>query len=546
MRTSSIYSVLFLTAGLTSVTTALPSTSSNIAVAQISPMSEDFILSENSISQVNVLFVNPSIGNDQKTNGSENAPLKTITQALRIAKDNTVIRLAQGTYSAETGERFPLILKKAVSIQGDTRTQGKGIIIQGGGEYLSRYYGSKNIGIVAAGKAKLAGVTVTNPNPRGYGVWVELNRPVLEQNTFTNSTQDGVAVMGKAAPKIHNNYFSQNGANGITVSGKSQPEIKDNTFQDTGFGINIAQNASPQIISNKISHNRTGVVVQAASRPVLRNNSIFNNKEDGLVVIAKAIPDLGSSSNPGGNQFNFNGRYDINAKAAKQEVAAYGNTLTDNRVVGKVNVTASAAPAKAQSQLPRRTSPTLLKPRATPQTPVQQTEEQFNYVQVQPDTIEFSAPQAPQPIAPKPSQLPADTPSLPTLKPAPVGTSALSPTAKIPATEGNTNLPAPIVFSKPATNQNPPLPQAFSKPAINQNPPQRQAFLTQTQTASYRVIVEAVTPRQQELVKFIVPDAFRTNRRGKRVMQAGIFDNRDKANNLVKIFKNNGLKARIE
>ncbi len=531
MRTSSIYSVLFITTVLTTVTTVLPSKSSNIAVAQISPMSEDFILSENSISQVNVLFVNPSIGNDQNPNGSENAPLKTITQALQIAKDNTVIRLAKGTYSAETGEQFPLILKKGVSIQGDTRTQGKEIIIQGGGEYLSRYYGSKNIGIVAAGKAKLAGVTVMNPNPRGYGVWVELNRPVLEQNTFTNSTQDGVAVMGKAAPKIHNNYFSQNGANGITVSGKSQPEIKGNTFQDTGFGINIAQNASPQIISNKISHNRTGVVVQSASRPVLRNNSIFNNKEDGLVVIANAIPDLGNSSNPGGNQFNFNERYDINAKAAKQEIAAYGNTLTDNRVVGKVNVTASAAPAKVQISQPPRGTPTLLKPRATPQKlPAPQTE-QFNYVEVQPNTIEFSAPQAPQPIAARRSQLPANTPSLPTLKPAPIGESALSPIPK----NSNTNLPAPIVFSKPTASQNPPLPQATA---------------TTTQTASllgsYRVIVEAVTSRQQELVRFIVPDAFRVTRRGRRVMQAGIFDNRNKANNLIRIFKNNGLEARLE
>jgi parallel beta-helix repeat protein len=527
MRTSSIYSVLLITAGITTVTTALPSTGSNIAVAQISPISKDFNKSEKSISQVNVLFVNPSIGNDQNTNGSENAPLKTITQALRIAKNNTVIKLAKGTYSAETGEQFPLILKKGVSIQGDTRTQGEGIMIQGGGEYLSRYYGSKNIGIVAAGKAKLAGVTVMNPNPRGYGVWVELNRPVLEQNTFAGSTQDGVAVMGKAAPKIYNNYFYQNSANGITVSGNSQPEIKGNTFEDTGFGINIAQNASPQIISNKISHNRSGIVVQAASRPVLRNNSIFNNKEDGLVVISKAIPDLGNSSNPGGNQFNSNGRYDINAEAAKQEVAAYGNTLTESRIAGIVNLSATAAPAKTQSQLPRRVSPTLLKPRATLQKPPapqtqQQTQQQLNYVQVQPDTVEFVAPQA--------NQLPANTPTLPTLQPAPTGESALLavPTT-IPATQSNTNLPAPIVFGKPTTNQNPPLPQARA-----------------TQTASYRVIVEAVTPRQQELVKFIVPDAFRTTRRGRRVMQAGIFDNRDKATNLIKIFKNNGLKARIE
>ncbi|MBV6627740.1 MAG: DUF1565 domain-containing protein [Rivularia sp. (in: Bacteria)] len=542
MRKFSSYSVLLFTASLTAVTSTLLSLSFNTAFAQIPSMSENTTERENSISQVNVLFVNPSIGNDQKTNGSQNSPLKTITSALRMAKPNTVIKLAKGTYSAETGEQFPLMLKKSISIQGDVSNQGKEIIIQGGGEYLSRYYGSKNIGIVASGNGKLAGVTVINPNPRGYGMWIESNSPIVENSTFTGSTQDGVAVTGKATPKINNNYFYRNGANGITVSGKSQPKIEQNTFQETGFGINIAQNASPQIISNKISHNRTGVVVQAASRPVLRNNSIFNNKEDGLVVIAKAVPDLGNSSNPGNNQFNFNGRYDINAKAAKQEVAAYGNTVSDNRIAGKVNITASAAPAKAViSQAPRR-KPTLLQPRANrrntvaspakpaiPKPQPEEQKEQYNYVQVQPNTIEFTAPQA---VAPKPSQLPANTPSLPTLKPAPVGESALLPVpiAKIPVSKnGSANMPAPGFANNPLT--------------VN-NPPQIQA--TTQITSRYRVIVEAVTPRQQELVRFIVPDAFRTRRQGRRVMQAGIFDDRTKANNLITIFKNNGLKARLE
>ncbi|MEO0684776.1 MAG: DUF1565 domain-containing protein, partial [Cyanobacteria bacterium J06649_11] len=161
MRTSSKSSVLLITATVASLTTTFLSAGSNIAVAKISPMSEEKTKRENLISQVNVLFVNPSIGNDQQANGSENAPFKTISQALTIAKDNTVIRLTPGTYSAETGEKFPLIIKKSVAIEGESRTQGKGVIIQGGGEYLSRYYGSKNIGIVATGNAKLAGVTVT-------------------------------------------------------------------------------------------------------------------------------------------------------------------------------------------------------------------------------------------------------------------------------------------------------------------------------------------------------------------------------------------------
>ncbi|MEO0683979.1 MAG: right-handed parallel beta-helix repeat-containing protein, partial [Cyanobacteria bacterium J06649_11] len=378
------------------------------------------------------------------------------------------------------------------------------------------------------------------PNSRGYGVWIESSQPVVEDNTFSGSTQDGIAVAGTAAPKIHKNYFYQNGANGITVSGQSQPEIKENLFKNTGFGINIAQNASPQIVSNRIAENRTGIVVQASSRPVLRNNIIFNNKEDGLVVIAKSIPDLGNSSNPGGNEFSLNGRYDINAQAAKQEVAAYGNTFTNSRVAGKVNLTATATvPAKAPlSKLPQRQPTRLNSVVRRENLPLRQTrsklptQEQINYVKVESDTIEFTAPQASLPVAPRSANPPANTPSLPTLKPAPTGELALVavPPAKIPATKkGRMDLPAPNV-----TNSFP----------SRQNPPQIQARTTQT--GAYRVIVEAVTRKQQELVKFIVPDAFRTLRRGKRVMQAGIFSDRDKANNLIRIFKNNGLKARIE
>ncbi|MCJ8280297.1 MAG: DUF1565 domain-containing protein [Rivularia sp. ALOHA_DT_140] len=98
MRTSSKSSVLLITATVASLTTTFLSAGSNIAVAKISPMSEEKTKRENLISQVNVLFVNPSIGNDQQANGSENAPFKTISQALTIAKDNTVIRLTPGTY----------------------------------------------------------------------------------------------------------------------------------------------------------------------------------------------------------------------------------------------------------------------------------------------------------------------------------------------------------------------------------------------------------------------------------------------------------------
>ena len=346
MLSVSHLSVLFFTVSMGVVSVALLTTSYAPAMAQI-PTSDQGQIGAKTVSQVNVLFVNPSNGDD-KSNGSESTPLKTMTQALRVASTNTVIRLSQGTYSSQTGEVFPLILKPGVSIQGDSTSKGRGITILGGGDYLSRTFGSKNITIVGANSAELTGVTVTNPNPRGYGLWIETSSPVIGENTFTGSTQDGIAVTGDAAPTVRNNYFYRNGANGITITGNSRAFVRSNVFEQTGYGINIAQNASPVVVGNSVQNNRSGILVQASSRPILRNNLIQGSREDGLVALSQAIPDLGSAAEPGGNQFRNNARYDINASTAKQTIVAYGNNLNGDRVIGMVDISGTIASGDAR------------------------------------------------------------------------------------------------------------------------------------------------------------------------------------------------------
>ncbi|MEH2404361.1 DUF1565 domain-containing protein [Nostoc sp.] len=344
------FSVLSFTVGIVAVGIAFLGTSLGSAIAQIPLTPDSAPLGEKTSSQVNVLFVNPSGGDDSRGNGSESAPVKTITQALRLANTNTVIMLSTGTYSAGTGEIFPLILKPGVSIQGNPSNQGKDIIIQGGGDYLSRSFAGQNVAIVGANQAFLTGVTVTNSNHRGYGLWIESSNPAVAENTFIGSTQDGISVSGNAAPTISKNYFDRNGANGITIAGNSSPQVKENVFHQTGYGINIAQNAAPLIIGNQIQNNRSGIVVQANARPILRNNSIQDNKEDGLVAIAQAMPDLGNASEPGGNAFQNNARYDINASAAKQVISAAGNNLVSDRITGKVDINGTTALATQNSQ----------------------------------------------------------------------------------------------------------------------------------------------------------------------------------------------------
>lgn len=290
----------------------------------------------NQASDYAVLFVNPLAGSDS-SNGSEQAPLKTITQALRLVQPNTIIVLAAGTYSAETGEIFPLYLKPGTTIKGEPRDRGLSTVIKGGGAFLSRTFARQNVTIVGANQAGLTGVTISNPAPQGYGLWVESTSPVVTDNTFTGSDHDGVSVVGSSAPILRNNYFYQNGANGITIYGTSRPELQDNIFEKTGFGINIAQNSAPRLVGNRVTQNKDGIVIQGKAQPILRGNVVDSNDRDGIVAIGQSRPNLGTSADPGNNTFMGNRQLDINAKTSSETIAVFGNQLASNKANGKLD-----------------------------------------------------------------------------------------------------------------------------------------------------------------------------------------------------------------
>jgi parallel beta-helix repeat protein len=523
--------------------------------------SEQTLQGEKTISQVNIVFVNPSFGDDKTGNGNERTPWKTITQALQVAQPNTVIMLSPGRYSLETGESFPLMLKQGVSIQGNPERKGQGIIIVGGGEYLSRSFGGQNVTLVGANQAGLSGVTVTNTNSRGYGLWIESTNPIVQDNTFTNNTQDGVSVTGNAAPTISKNYFYRNGANGITVTGNSQAQVRENIFQQTGFGINIAQNATPIVADNQIQYNRSGIIVQANARPTLRHNLIQGSQEDGLVVISQGIPDLGSPSQPGGNQFLNNARYDVNALAAKQKISAPGNNLAKNRIAGKVDLQGLTAP------IARNPSPQLLTTRGAQQIPTG-------------GEIIFSAPT----ISPMPA---TSNPLLPSAKinqiqpisgnssrkltrsqlpqlPANVRVSASSTEFPTPSSlSARTQLsPLPLLQAdKPQLNYvqvNPNVveftaPQALQSRTIQRQPlpvVKRYATGAKSQVSllstRYRVVVQVTSDKEQELVRTLAPGAFSSIRQGRQIMQVGSFSSLTNAKEMIKILNSRGLKATVE
>ncbi|HIK26589.1 MAG: DUF1565 domain-containing protein [Oscillatoriaceae bacterium SKW80] len=479
------------------------------------------------------LYVNPNTGSDTG-DGSERAPFRTITQALNAAEQNTVILLAPGTYSAQTGETFPIKLKPGVTIQGDPSTKGQRISIVGGGYFLSPTFATQDITILGADGATLSGVTVTNPNDRGYGLWIESSSPTITDSTFIGSTHDGISIVGNSAPVIRGNYFSRNGANGMTIYGTSKPQVEQNTFENTGYAININQSAAPVLSGNIIIRNRAGVLVQANGRPVLRNNKIEGNQQDGVVAISQAQPDLGRAEQPGGNIIRNNGQYDINAKATTQIIPVYGNQLS-NRTLGRLDFTGRVSVAPPPVEIrpvpkPIIASPPPRQPAAVTPPPLPRNNSSVSASNF--PRLNIPTDNRPIPIPVPPPETSSPSPTSGTVS------SEISPPANV--------LPVPST-NIPGGSARPPLRSPLPSnlgPAVGEPPPPPAGAVAKG--LRYRVIVEVNGEREQARVRRLAPEAFVTVIDGQTVMQAGMFSERNNALELLQMLQSNGLKASLQ
>ncbi|MDB9515667.1 DUF1565 domain-containing protein [Roseofilum reptotaenium CS-1145] len=475
------------------------------------------------------LWVNPQTGNDQSGNGTSQAPYRTLTYALRMASTNHIIQLSAGTYSQQTGEVFPIQLKPNVIVVGNPDNKGQNVIIQGGGRFISPTFARQNITLLGANDAALAGVTVTNPNGRGYGLWIESSSLVVADNTFTGNVHDGISITGRSGSVIRSNHFTGNGANGMTIYGTSNPEVRDNVFDNTGFGININQNATPLIINNQIINNRDGVVVQAKATPILRDNRIENNRRNGLVAISESQPNLGTSNEPGNNQFSNNGEYDINAQGAKNTIPAYGNQLITRRIAGRLDFQGTAALIQSAPENSRPSPPPLLLP--TPSRPV-----------APPPTNNSPTPAPiPIPVPPPQSRTPLPAPPAPQQRsPLPAPNRSSSVTSQVPNLDP---LPVPNIDIPLGDNRYAGrIPNRASAPGTPPPPP---TSVASALGLRYRVIVYASSTQDQNRVKSVVPDAFRSSYQGRSVLQVGAFATVEEAQDRLELVRNTGVRAEL-
>jgi parallel beta-helix repeat protein len=315
---------------------ALTLTSHGAVIAQAPSLSP--ILTQAPVSTT-VLYVNPTTGNDQPAAGkTEAAPFKTITFALQQATAGTIIQLAPGTYAA--GETFPLALKPGVILQGNESSKGASILIQGGGDTISKSFAKQNVSILAAEGSIIRGITVTNPNGRGSGIWIEDVSATLLNNTLTNSVREGVFITGNGNGTVTGNVFTQNQGNGISIAKAARGMIKNNVFLNTGFGLAIGGTSTPLIDSNQITQNTAGFYINDNARPVLRNNVVTDNK-DGVFVTSSAQPDLGTAASNGNNTIRNNKGTDV-TNSTGRPIIAIGNNIDPKKISGPVEFVASS------------------------------------------------------------------------------------------------------------------------------------------------------------------------------------------------------------
>lgn len=297
------------------------------------------------------LYVNPVSGNDSAA-GTQAAPFKTIVRALQQARSG-VIQLAPGTYDASSGEVFPLVIPGGVTVVGNESVKGNGILVKGGGIYASPTFAGQNVTFRMETNAQLRGVTVTNPNTRGTGAWMESTAPTIAGCTFTECKREGVFATGSANPIVVDCVFIRNDANGVSIVRNTKGEFRRNVCQNTGFGFAIGDNAAPLLIENRISENRNGIVLSRSARPVLRNNVIEKSTESGLVAVESSVPNLGSPQDPGGNILRDNGEFDLqNATNPPITIVSVGNQINPTKISGSVDLLVSQVPTPTPTPSP--------------------------------------------------------------------------------------------------------------------------------------------------------------------------------------------------
>lgn len=218
----------------------------------------------------NKIFVNAKATGNQT--GSSEKPFKTIAQAMKEAKEDSEIHVANGTYKENVE------MKKGVEIFGENKNR---VIIEasdnGDPVVLMRH------------KTRIDGVTLQGGK---YGIKIKGDAKVSIINVvIKNNSKDGIiSEEGDARDErrvsISESEIKNNGRTGI-FSHKRKLSIMDNNIHDNkSDGIDIEKNSSAWIEDNEVKDNgASGIKVRIDGSNIgIKQNNIRDNKREGIEV----------------------------------------------------------------------------------------------------------------------------------------------------------------------------------------------------------------------------------------------------------------------
>lgn len=310
---------------------------------------EDLIVSENGSVDLNYraeVWVDVDLGDDAG-DGSQGAPLQTITAALQAAPRVTRVNLAPGTYGPL--ETFPLMMHPGMLLIGNEADRGDGIVIEGEGEHATQGFDWATI--VGAPGAEIVGVTLrSQASPFGYfGLMVDEGPMTVRRNTFANGYGAITAATGVALQILENTVntdsygFYTVGTEETRVEGNDvtthiPANLRTGLFVDNDITINSYTGAMQASQSVRVENNRfvyqreSGLDMRYAAilvsfgSPYLRDN-VFQT--DRGILVRDGTPDVGIAGDLGGNDFSATTICGIEHQGS-EIVHAVGNTWVND------------------------------------------------------------------------------------------------------------------------------------------------------------------------------------------------------------------------
>ena len=136
-----------------------------------------------------------------------------------------------------------------------------------------------------------------------------------------------------AVLSVERSFFDQNGSGsngaGLYLSGTAT--IDSSTISNSSKNGIVLSGGSFEIYHSSISGaSSTGIYLSGGSSLLLRNTSITYTGDGVLLAASTSIADLGTSTDPGGNTFQYNTRFGLESDVTSQASAipAAGNTWT--------------------------------------------------------------------------------------------------------------------------------------------------------------------------------------------------------------------------